>query len=342
MHYSLELIKHTNIRYREAALHLARCELAAMLAALEIDSPIREEMLGGVPFCSFSCRCLSEEELGFLSRHSAVSLLAERQGDLLRPLSFPSPAYLPEDLPEVLKYKGKTNATFTRMMINMARSLLPGGLSGSGLTLLDPLCGKGTALFVALVEGMNAAGLDRDTRAIHEATDYFSRYLRLHRLKHERSARSETLRQGHLSITDFRFSDTKEHFSYGETRRLQLACGDTSSADAMFRRSGADLIVADLPYGIQHAPMASGSPESFPALLRRSLPAWKQALIPGGVLALSFNVYTLPVSDVITAVSRAGFVPCLQEPFVSLEHEVEQAVKRDLVFAINPEGESLP
>ena len=44
---------------------------------------------------------------------------------------------LPEDLPEILKYKGKTGVPFTRFMINTAAALPPCALSANPLTLLD-------------------------------------------------------------------------------------------------------------------------------------------------------------------------------------------------------------
>ena len=125
MVYSFELIKHANIRYRDSLSVLAQCELFSMLLHLGISCDLNLEELGGSRFLTFECRELSEEELSFLSGHSAVVFLAEKTGDYLRPLSFPDQAYLPDDLPEVLKYKGKTSAAFSRMMINTAAALTP-------------------------------------------------------------------------------------------------------------------------------------------------------------------------------------------------------------------------
>ena len=109
-----------------------------------------------------------------------------------------------------MKYKGKTSVTFTRMMINIARSLLP--LSAPlPLTLLDPVCGKGTACFCALEAGMNAMGLDIDHKAVKEAADYFSRYLKLQYLKHSVRNYSETLGKASLPVTEFVFSDSRDN-----------------------------------------------------------------------------------------------------------------------------------
>ena len=104
---------------------------------------------------------------------------------------------------------------------------------------------------------------------------------------------------------------------------------------ALTRRRPAHVLVADLPYGVQHAPVESGrKPESFQSLLRRSLPLWHGCLAPEGVIALSFNEFTLASQNVISILSENGFTPFRDACFTDLRHEVEQAVSRNVVFAI--------
>ena len=341
MVYSFELIKHANIRYRDSLVVLSRCELFAMLFALGINSGISVESLGGSRFLTVDCRELNESEIAFLSGHSSFSFMAENRNGLLRPLPVSFTGYLPEDLPEVLKYKGKTSAPFMRMMINTAVSLSAFRLSDTPLTFFDPVCGKGTGCFCAATAGMNAVGLDMDRKDIREASDYFSRYLKLHKLKHEVRNRSETASGHALPVTDYVFADTKEHFRSGDCRTLSFACADTLDSPALFRRQKPHIIAADLPYGIQHAPQSGNRPNSLQHFLGRVLPVWKKVLAPGGVIALSFNTLTLPSVDVREALSRAGFRLPVNDIFSGLKHEVEQAVVRDLVFAFNSEEESV-
>ena len=59
-------------------------------------------------------------------------------------------------------------------------------------------------------------------------------------------------------------------------------------------------------------------------------------MVPGGVAALSFNTFTFPRKDVLDIVISSGMIPCEDEWFSNLRHEVEQAVVRDVVFMINP------
>ena len=333
MVYSFALIKHANIRYREYVIRLGMYELLSMLRALSIDCEIKPEEMGGSDFLTFESRRLTDEEISYLSGHSTVCLMTEKIDGLLKPLSFRSPCYLKEDLPEILKYKGKTSASFTRMMINICVSLLPDALSRKPLTLLDPMCGKGTSCFCALVSGMNAVGLDIDAKDIRETSDYFSRYLKFHQLKHTVKSRSETAGRAAVPVTEFVFADTKQHYQSGDTRSLILACGDTGLAHSVTRKKPADLLVADLPYGIQHAPQSGRKPETFSGLVSRSLPEWRKALAPGGILALSFNTLTFPADTVVSLLEKGGFMPLRDEWYSDFRHEVEQAVVRDVVFA---------
>ena len=337
MVYSFELLQHANIRYREAVSRLGRCELLCMLKALGIETSVTEETLGGASFLTFDSRELTDAEILYLSGHSSVTLMAAREKDLLRPLDHADTGYLPADLPEVLKYKGKTSVAFTRMMVNIALSLTPDPFPSPAKTVLDPLCGKATTGFCALQAGMNAVCLDLDRKSLREADEYFSRYLKLHLLKHARSEGSETAGSAGIPFVRYQFADTKEHFAAKDTRFLMLAVGDTENAPALVRRIPVHAIAADLPYGIQHAPQSGRRPESFTALLRRVLPAWYRALVPGGALALSFNTLTLSADAVLSALASAGFVCPDLTASLFFRHEVEQAVVRDVIFAVKPQ-----
>ena len=337
MVYSFELIKHANIRYREPIRNLSRFELDIMLRSLGIFTGIVVESVGNTCFLTFECRELSGPELVFLASHSSVVFMAEKIDGLLRPLPVVPSFYLGEDLPEVLKYKGKTGVTFTRMMLNVALCLSPFRKSEGIPLLFDPLCGKGTSCFCALVAGMNAVGLDVDRKDIREASDYFSRYLRYHKLKHDTVLRSETAGSHPVPVTEFRFADTKEHYKGGDMRTLALACADSALSPSLFRSRKAHIIVSDFPYGVQHATQSGSRPEPLVSFLLRVLPQWKKALVRGGVAALSFNTLTLPADRVREAFTQSGYSLPEDSSFLSLEHEVEQAVVRNVVFALNTE-----
>ena len=336
MVYSFQLWRHPNIYYREAVQRLSRCELLSMLLSLSVETNIQEEYIGSTSFLTFESRTLSPEELTWLRGHSCIVFMAEKRGNSLIPLPVSPDPFLPEELPEVLKYKGKTSPAFSRMMLNTALSVSQYAHSDPPLTVLDPLCGRGTGLFCALLAGENAVGLDEDSRDLKEASDYFSRFLKLYRLKHTLSVGSETVRGKAVPSRIFRFAPTKEQFQKGDTRSLCLYEGDTVLAASLMKKAAAHILIADLPYGVQHAPQSGRQTEPFQSMLQRALPAWRQALRPGGAMALSFNTLTLKAEKAREMVSDAGFNLCDAPVFTGLAHTVEQAIIRDLVFATIP------
>lgn len=333
MNYCFQLLHHANIRYQESLNLLGAAELSAILRAMEIETPVQQQTLGGAAFLCFSAPQLTAAQLAQCARHSALAFFATEEGGLLRPLEIPSSDYLPKDLAEVLKYKGKTSATFTHMMLNLARTACNAFHEESPITVLDPLCGRGTTLFVALQQGMNSVGMDMDRRDLKEAADYLSRYLQYHRLKHTLAQGSCTAKGQSIPDATYTLASSKQAFHAKDTRSLRLLLGDTGCIGQLMRKSPADLLVTDLPYGVQHAPQAGHRPENFAGMLRRVLPSWHDALKPGAGVAISFNSLTLPRQTLIELLSGAGFTPIQEAPYVHLEHFVEQAVTRDVVVA---------
>ncbi|MGN0792982.1 MAG: TRM11 family SAM-dependent methyltransferase [Aristaeellaceae bacterium] len=339
MYFCFQLSPHANIRYREAQLKLGQAELQCLLQGLGLSCPVTSMVIGGVSFLTFEADELSPAQLSALSRHSAALMICEKprvpEGSpvLLRPLEKVSHDYLTADLPEVLKYKGKTSAVFTRMMLNCAHAASDFFDAPQPLTVLDPMCGKGTTCFVALQQGMNAVGVDIDRRDLKEAADYFERHLQFHRLKHRLDQSSRTVRNQAIPAAVYTVADTKEHFREGDTRTLSLYLGDTGLTGELLKKQPAHLLVSDLPYGVQHAPQEGRRAGSFAQMMQRVLPAWHAALLPGGAIALSFNVLTLRREVLAQLLTEAGFIPLTESPYNDFEHFVETAVTRDFIVA---------
>lgn len=337
MQYAFQLLPHPNVRYQSALEKLGKAELQCMLLALGIFTQPQVELIGGIPFLTFESPTLHTQALEQLSSLSCVYLWTQQEGEALIPFKRPRGRYLAEDMAEVLKYKGKTNAAFTSLMLNLARSQSDFFDEKRPLTVLDPMCGKGTTLYCALAQGMNAVGLDRDRKDLKEAMDFVNRSLQNQRIKY-------SLFQGSCSVpkgpavpeATYTLADTKEHYQAGDTRTLRFLLGDTRQVGILLRKTPAELLVADLPYGVQHAPENGGRPESFETLLRKALPAWREAVRPGGAMALSFNSYTLTKRQLSLWAQEAGWLPKNEAPLDDLEHYVEQAVNRDVLVCYRP------
>src|SRR2546423_350466 len=83
------------------------------------------------------------------------------QGPLLRPLEPLFTPFVPLEMAETRRYKGKTNELFTRVLLNVA--LFAGRWSDHSndrLRILDPLAGGATTLFLALADSHDAFGID--------------------------------------------------------------------------------------------------------------------------------------------------------------------------------------
>lgn len=335
MRYAMLLKPHANARYRQSLQQLAMNELQVMLRSWLLDCTPEATVLAGESFLCFDAGEMPEGLLRALSRHSGCALLCEQTPEgLLRPIERRPEWFLPEELPQVLKYKGKTNADFTMMLLNCALAASAFARSDQPLTVLDPVCGKGTTAFCALCHGHNAIGVDRDDKALHEADTYLARSLKLNRIKHKRTNSSQTLTGGgHVPVTDFTMAQSAEDQKQGQTRSLRLISGDAGQLGRMMKHGSCHLIIGDLPYGVQHAPQEGRGLSSPERLLARIAEGCAQVLKPGGVAAFSFNAYTLPWAKAAAALEAAGLEPLTEPPFNSFAHWVEQAVERDAVFA---------
>ncbi|MBR4069358.1 MAG: hypothetical protein IKK08_12155 [Clostridia bacterium] len=335
MRYTMLLKPHANARYRQSLQQLATIELQTMLQAFCPGCAVTAAEFGGEPFLCFETDEMSDGLLKMLSRHSGCALLCELLPDgLLRPVQRRPDWYLPEELAQVLKYKGKTNADFTMMLINCALAASGFAKDEKPLTVLDPVCGKATTAFCALSLGHNAIGVDRDEKALHEADTYFARSLKLNRYKHKRTTASQTLTGGgHVQTVQYTVAQDADKQKQGDTRTLQLISGDSGQLGRMMKHASCHLIVGDLPYGVQHAPQEGHGFSSPERLLSRIAQGCAQVLKPGGVAAFSFNAFTLSRQKAAAALEAAGLEPLVQPPFDGFAHWVEQAVERDAVLA---------
>ncbi len=330
------LKNHANSRYQAEAAKLAASEMTLLLDKGGVQASVQVESRLGADWLTFEAPSLTPAQKTLLMRASHMYLLFESQdGGALLPVCGREEAYLGEDLPAVLKYKGKTNEIFTDYMINMALCASNFGAEET-LTLADPMCGRATTLFAALNRGYNAFGADRDAAAIEEAAKYFKRYLEYHRIKHTAQDKSLTHNGKQAAqMRVFELADTAQHFKEGAKKTLMLTALEGGRLNVARKKESVDLIVSDLPYGVQHAPGASGKKcASLEDMLYDVLPVWVRTLKTGGAMALSFNVNTLSGDMVRGMMAEVGLDVMSGPGYDDLEHWVEQAITRDVAVAV--------
>lgn len=333
MTYAFLLYPHANIRYRQSLLQLAVQELSMTLSALGREAEVVPQKMGGAMFLTFEAAKLTERDMRMLSQLASVYMLFEMEDGKLTTLERTHPNYVGEDLPALLKYKGKTNEMFTDTMLTMAlaaSAFMP--VHDSQLVVCDPMAGRGTTLMLALRRGYHGVGIEIGKADVKEAADYMTRYLEFHRIKYKRTDSALTVR-GQVGGREnkFVFSDSAEHFKDGDTRTLRLICGDTREAEALLKPNSVHLMVTDAPYGVQKG--TAGRQDSIGGTIAAALPGWFDVLKSGGVLAMSFNTHVIRREGLVRLFEKAGF-EIVQT--ANLEHWVEQAISRDVILARKP------
>ena len=337
MKYGIILWPHANARYQTESAHLARGELSIMLRHICPGAVIADEMRSDINMLVFESEtALSDAQLARMSGHSLMYAMFEIHGDMLRPVCGRPAAYLGADLPGILKYKGKTNEQFTDMVINTA--LYSSAFAASGaerLKYIDPMCSRGTSLFLALNRGWDADGTDIDGADIREMNQFFKRYLEYHRIKHTSAKKSYTIKNSKpVTATEYAFADSPEAYKSGNTSRLRFAECDCGKLTQLFGKKRYHIMTSDLPYGVQH----SAGKETFEALLRRVMPVWTEALLPGGAIALSYNTNTIKPRLLREIMEASGLTVMQGGEYDGFAHWVEQAVTRDIAVAVRPEN----
>lgn len=339
MRYKMLLWPHANARYQSQTLKLAEAELRIMLDRLAPDASIDASPGLDMPSLDLCFAQFPDDAvIDAIRGHSLLYGLFEDRDGLLSPVAGRRNACLGSDLPAILKYKGKTNEMFLQLLVNAA--LYAGDFwpeRDSALSLLDPMCGRATSLFVAANLGWHATGADVDRNDLKEAEKYFKRYLEYHRLKHSVTRASRTLPKGG-SAPECRF----EYAASGREARttLRLIGMDASRTDEALEKGAFHVVVSDLPYGVRHdAQISRGERVKgnwLEALLMQALPSWRAALRPGGAIALSFNAQNLSSSRLRALMANAGLEVVEGGPWDSFSHWVEQAITRDIAVARRP------
>ena len=331
MLYKMLLWPHANARYQAETLKLAEAELRLILDRLSPDAEIAPVRLMDMPCIELRFATAPQADvLEAIRGHSLLYALFEARDGLLAPAVGRLPARVGADLPAILKYKGKTNEMFLQLLVNAALYASDFWAERDGaLSLLDPMCGRATGLFVAANLGWNAVGADVDRADLKEAEKYFKRYLEYHRLKHTVQRASRTLRGGG-SASECRF----EYAAEGNARSLSLLNLDATRAGEALAKHSFHVVACDLPYGVRHdAQLAQGAREDgnwLETLLARALPGWRALLKPGGTIAVSFNARNIPLERVRALMAGADLEPMRGGPWDGFSHWVEQAITRDI------------
>ncbi len=338
--YALLISPAANRVYAEAAAALTRAELAVLSERMLGGAlgEVRPARMGSVEYLVFRAERLGDRELVALSNLSTTFALFALEGGRLTPLELRRLDRFDSDLLTIQRYAGKTNETFTKLLLNvtLASSEFAPELGTRTFKVLDPLCGRGTTLDQALMYGFDAAGVELDRRDFEAYAAFIQRWVKDKRLKHRAQLGHV---KGHPRLA-LDIGLDRESFKGGKALHLAVVNASTLETAQVFPPRSFDLVVTDAPYGVQHGSTpARGKLSRSPLeLVAEAAPVWRDALRPGGAMGIAWNVHVARREALIDALAKAGLEVCDGPAYHGFEHRVDQAIQRDVVVARKPAG----
>ena len=330
--YALLVSPSSNRVYGQSAAALAVAELGVVSEQVLGGAlrEIREQTLGSVAYVTFEAAELGDIALEWLSNLAATFALFRFDEGRLLPLELRRWDQLDSDLVSIQKYSGKTNETFTKLLLNVTLAASGFAQAPRGLSVLDPLCGRGTTLNQALTYGFHATGVEHDAKDFEAYSLFIQRWVKDQRLKHE-TARGSV--KGHPKL-DLQFGLDKARYKAGETLRACFVNADTASCAQVFQPRSFDLIVTDAPYGVQHGSQGKSGMSRRPLeLLNEAIPIWKNLLRPGGAIGIAWNTLVARREQLASLLTQSGLSVLDSPAYRAFQHRVDSSIDRDLIVA---------
>lgn len=329
--------------YYKASQELSAAEFSIVSQTMDCrPDAIHGEWIAGIYYLTCETQTpVTERDLEKIAKLSFVFAMYQIKDGMFCPVMIPQANLLDANLGSLLKYTGKTNELFTRMMINVAVSSCA-VQQPERFCLLDPIAGKGTTLFEGLSMGLDCCGIEIGDKAASEGYHYLKKYLEIERIKH---VGKESRQSGpNKSFTAKRYAvelaKSKEDFKNHTQQRWEIVSGNSMYADQFFRKNSFHILVGDLPYGVQHGNVTGEKQSSLTRspkeLVQACLPAWKNVLKPGGALVLAWNTNVFPKVQFASLLEQNGFEVLSQEPYDRFAHRVDNAIMRDIIVARKP------
>ena len=297
--------------YFNDLVEVAKAELAWLIGS---DKTVTYQKIGALEFLVIEA---DEALLPSLSKLSFVYGLFEQQNDQLIPLPVEAGFNLHEDFVFGAKFKGKTNELLTQLLINV-------GLEGieyeniADVKMLDPMCGRATTLLWGMRYGMKTKGIEQDAKALADIRLNVKKWCKVHRQKHKFKdgfVGGKATKGNSGKFIDFTVDDTS----------MRVITGDSANACNLLNNEKFNLIVSDLPYGVQH--FTTNQTRNPLLVLRECAKDWCDSLKLGGVMVLAFNRNIPRRKELLAVFTEQG----LKELAFTAPHQMSESIIRDVV-----------
>mgnify|MGYP001150896126 CR=1 FL=1 len=280
------------------------------------------EVIGDIPYklinkgaLDFFEMELNESALNKILNLSFVQGVYAVEGELLLPLDIAADFPLHDDFIFGSKFKGKTNERLTQLLINVGLAAISADPK-QGVSLLDPMCGRATTLLWAMQYGIKARGIEQDPKALDDIQRNLKKWSKLHRQKHKMSEGFVGGSKKNGKFLDFNAANTS----------MRVVTGDARIADQIFKKEKFDLLVSDLPYGVQH--FTTEKTRNPLSVIEQSIASWKNCLKKRGAIVLAFNSNNPKRDALVNTFENSGF---LTQSF-SAPHRMSESIVRDVVI----------
>ncbi len=270
-----------------------------------------------------------------LGQLSCSAALFVSDGDRLEPVLLEENLVYGAELATTQRYRGKTNERLTRAMLNCGLATAGINPASANGTVLDPMCGRGTSLNWALAYGLDGIGIESETGSLEQHATFLETWAKRARLPHK----AERFRKNNSEqrVFSLRVAPDRAELKSGG-QRIQTFAADAADLGLAIKRKSVDVVIADLPYGVQHRGTAgdgvSDDERETAALIERVLPVWHRHLRPGGSICLAWNTKRASRRDLSAALANGGFSPLTIAGGFSMRHVVDASIDRDVIVAV--------
>ena len=333
--YALYLESDLNRVFTGSLLEIASTELRLVLTALgmELAGDIDQVSDGRAQLLRFSVDAAEESVAGIvgqLSASAALFRIGDNDAGLVQPVPISENLAYRSELVTTQRYRGKTNERLTRAMLNMALATAGVNPSLPTGTALDPMCGRGTTLNWALAYGMNAVGIEPDRASLDHYASFLETWAKRQRLPHKMHKFKST--DGQKRHRSFEISPDRATHKAGDGQSVVTFSADGADKSLHIKNGSVDVLVSDLPYGVQHQDSERESDTSD--LLERLVPTWHQWVRRGGSICLAWNLKRAGRRDVSRVLALAGFDPVTVTGGHTMRHKVDATIDRDVIVAV--------
>ena len=162
------------------------------------------------------------------------------------------------------------------MMLNVGLASID---KNKDVKILDPMCGRATTMLWSLRYGFNSKGIEVEPKALPDINQIVKKWSKISKI-------SSKVREGFVGKkTKNRVGKFLEFSAQGNS--FKAIVGNSSDTSTLLNRQQFDLIITDIPYGIQHR--ASKGAKNPMNMLELCLPEWSKCLGDKGSMVIGFN-----------------------------------------------------